>query len=159
VKSVQAARTILAFILACGPVGTLVGQASQPSPSKRIMALCDAFRTQFGDLGKMVSSITDRDEAAGVSQMATVAELNTERCLSVHSLLFAYELVAPGPSKATVGEYVAFRLEQYAVLKTDTEYANQMIALTKLPGVAREAQSLRDRLRAFADLTRTFEPR
>lgn len=158
-NSTHAARTILVLILSCGPVESLVCQASRPSASKRIMAVCDAFRTQFGDLTNMVGSITGRDEASGLTQMATVAELNAERCVSVHSLLFAYELVAPGPSKAKVGEYVAFRLEQYAVLKTDTEYANRMIALTKLPGVAREAQSLRDRLREFADLTRALEPR
>ena len=153
------ARALLVLVLICGHVGSVAGQSSQQSPSKRVMALCDAFRTQFGDLGKMIGSIADREEASGVTQMATVAELNAERCVSVHSLLFTYELIPPGPNKAKVGEYVAFRLEQYAVLKADTEYANRMIALTKLPGVAREAQSLRDRLRAFAELTRTLEPR
>ena len=91
--------------------------------------------------------------------MATVAELNAERCVSVHSLLFAYELLGPGPDKAKVGEWIGFRLDQYAVLKSDIEYANRMVALTRLPGVAREAQSLRDRLRTFSELCGALKPR
>lgn len=107
----------------------------------------------------MSGAIADRDEQTGVLQLAGVAELAHERCISVHSLLFAYELIPPGPARQKVGEYVTFRLGQYAILKSDIEYANRAIAATKLPGVAREAQALRDRLRGFAAALPALSPR
>lgn len=107
----------------------------------------------------MSAVISNPDEAAGATQMATTAELNSERCLSVHSLLFAYELLAPGRDKSKVGEWVAFRMDQYAALKADLQFASEMVTLSKLPGLAREAKSLRDRLSTFAELCETLKPK
>ena len=152
-------HTLAVLALACAASGFVPHRAVQTAPSQRIKTVCDSFSIEMADLTNMAGTISDREESAGVASMAGVAQLATERCLSVHSLLFAYELIRPGPDKAKVGEWVAFRLNQYAILKSDIEYANKMIALTKSPGVAREAQALRDRLRAFAELTSALRPK
>jgi hypothetical protein len=106
----------------------------------------------------MAGAVTDREENTGVMGLALIAELNSERCVSVHSLLFVYEQLSPGADRSRAGEYIAFRMEQYAALKTDTDFANKAMGLTQLPGVAREAQRLRDQLRAFADTVRALKP-
>jgi len=152
-------RTLAILALSAAPLNAAGGQEPSIPPSKRIKVVCDAFRGQMSDLTKMSSVISNPEEATGATQLATTAELNLERCLSVHSLLFAYELLAPGRDKSKVGEWVAFRMDQYAVLKTDLQYSREMITLTKLPGLAREAKSLRDRLSTFAELCATLKPK
>ena len=145
-------------ILGVAPLVAASGQAVL-APSKRVLVVCDALKEQMGDLTKMIPSVQNADERAGVTQLASVAELNAERCLSIHSLLFAYEIVSVGEDKQKVGKLVAFRLGQYAAVKGDVDYANQMVVLTKVPGIAREAQILRDRLRSLSVLTDSLRPR
>ena len=151
-------RTAIAIALAAIAFGS-DARAQSLQPSKRIMRVCSGFSAQMVDLATMSGGITDRDEHVGVIGMAGVAELNNERCVSVHSLLFLYEQLSEGPDRARAGAYIAFRMEQYAGLKSDLEFANKAIGQTKLPGVAREAQRLRDQLRAFADTVRALKPR
>ena len=135
------------------------GQTSASAPSRRIMPLCRSFMTTTEDLARMMSGIGDREEARSVLDMAGVAEISHERCISVHSMLFTYELISAGPDRKKAGEYVAFRMSQYAERKADIDYFNKLVGQTKLPGVAREAQSMRDRLRAFADSLRSLQPK
>jgi len=132
--------------------------AQSPAPSKRIMSVCDAFVAQLGDLSRLAGTITDRDDLAGVMGMASVAELNSERCVSIHSLLFVYERLSPGTDRTGAGNYVAFRMEQYAALKTDGNFANDVFAQSKGPAVRREAGRLRNQLRAFSDTIRALKP-
>ena len=123
------------------------------------MARCESLLSQMSDLGVMSGSVADRDENSMVLAMASVAELNRERCLSVHSLLFVYEQLSPGRDRDRAGEYISFRIEQYATLRSDIDFANKSIGQTKLPGVAREAQRLRDQLRTLSDSFRAFKPK
>lgn len=154
----QMNRLGLAATLSIASTAALPAQQTL-APSKRIMVQCDALKTQMGDLTKMIVVVPAGDEREAVTQLAPVAELNAERCLSIHSLLFAYEVIGPGADKQKVGQWVSFRLGQYSSAKTDVEYANKVVALAKTPGVAREAQALRDRLRTVAALTDSLRPR
>ena len=148
----------LAALALCLVASTASAQTA-PVASARVMTICKGFQTAMADLAGMAPAISARDEQAGVIQLAAVAELSHERCVSVHSLLFAYELVPPGSARQRVGEYVAFRLGQYAALKSNLEYANKSMVITKLPGVAREAQTIRDRLREFAGAIPGLSPK
>ena len=136
-----------------------VAQESALPPSRRLIPLCGGFAQAMGDLTELSKAIVDKEEASGAMNMASVAQLAGERCTAVHSLLFVFELLPSGPSRAKAGEYIAFRKTQYAALfKTDITYANHTMGVTQLPGLARQAESLRDRMRSLVQLLPTLPP-
>lgn len=135
-------------------------QQGQLLPSQRVASKCEGFIRASQDLNTIFGAIRDTRESGIAGELVTLSQLATERCEALRALLILYQLMTPTPSPTRAPEFVAQRIDLYVRQFTrDIDGTNQVLAATHLPGVARQAESLRAQLRAFTELLPSLKPR
>jgi hypothetical protein len=151
-------------VASCALIATLFipslasGQASGDLAFRQLVPLCGGFVEAMGDLFNLSKGISDQEEKRGALDLAASAELNGERCNAARGLFVLFAML-PVDRRPAAAEYITLRIDIWTKsLGTELEFANRMMGATHLPGVARQAESFRNRLRDFQDKLKLLRP-
>ncbi len=160
-RSTGAIRTVLVLaVVGLLSIPATAGAQTIARPEfNRLVSVCKGLVAAAGDLVELSMGIQNPDESRGALDMSAAAQLNAERCNAARGLFVMYALFPKEANRAGADDYLRLRIDIWLkAIEVDITYANRVMGTTKLPGVARQAEALRNGIRSFGEAIKALSP-